>query len=403
MSNNSVRERFGNSNRQLNYLIFKVFFVIFTILVPNFTFNSSLANAIEGGFKTNYSKFIVPIAVSTAPGRTATCSGIALNSKIVATAAHCVFDRSGSISSLIRVGNPGASYLFTEANLSTWSKVTTVKSHDSFSKSGASGDNYDIAFLELATNLVGVVPISILDREDFSEIVPLQTKLIVLGYGQINMQREWPEFPYELRGNLKKTYNSNEFIFISSTGRICGGDSGGPVFIEEGNELILLGLVSRSGDGDPCGTYDFVATAIEPYLYIAESLGYVSSAQILAQISYIEETLSSSLNIFYDLNNKFQKLPKGIKKLFEKDGAWPELSNYESTISKLESISLTPDTDLEIIEESSSLVSEFDEEIVILLDLWANKIDNKYCLNRKNSSKFMLKIDQCPKGYRVIK
>ena len=397
-----VRKTFIGFDAQTSSLLKKTrnFFLSALLVLSNMA--SSDAYAIEGGEERLQAKLVVPLAITTAPGKTSTCSGVALTSKIVATAAHCVFDRNEKISSSIKVGNPGSSYKFTEANLQTWSPATEVIVHPSFSSARPPGDNFDIAFLKLTNELTNVTHIEVMQKSDISTISRGQYNLRVFGYGQTDMNRNWPEFPRELSGTLKRNYNENEFLFESNSGRICGGDSGGPVYFHEDNKYILIGLVSRSGDGDPCGTYDFVSTIVSPYLYLAEALGYTLKSQNIDQIENYNSTLIETYDLYYEIQDKYSSLPVQLRKLHIRNNIWNNFKAIAKRLQSVEEQSFDENSESEVIDEAIEILVQIQDEIFQFSERWDAKFANKYCINSKMLFQSIMRNGKCQKGFKSL-
>jgi len=102
------------------------------------------AKAIENGEAASGNSVVVPIQIQTTSTAWSSCSGALLAPNVVATAGHCVLDKSGLISSQILVGLPGSKNVVN----SGWARAIQTYTDESYRGSDVNGmvTASDIAF-----------------------------------------------------------------------------------------------------------------------------------------------------------------------------------------------------------------------------------------------------------------
>lgn len=187
-----------------------------------------------------------PVAQSTVSVHTRTrCTGSIIAPDLVITAAHCL-EKARTVADIsVQFGlNEGQ-----DGKL----RATGFKIHPSY-KSGnkpVKNATYDIGVIRLGGKLPeGYRPAKIFPNA--STLRPGQA-VIIAGYG-----RTHPDQPIQRRvlrkveSKLNSHYNPLEIVVDSNRGASCNGDSGGPSFVEQGEETFLLGLIK--GGNDDCDT-----------------------------------------------------------------------------------------------------------------------------------------------------
>lgn len=359
------------------------------------------ANAIENGITTFESPYVVPIYIETNPGAT-TCGGAAISSKIVVTAAHCLFDKQMKLSQGIRIGNPGSSYEFTESNISKWVPADKVIVHPKFTKLNGSNDSFDIAFIKLASDLVGVESIRIANETETS-LNSLPREISVFGYGKIGESGEWPEFPNELRGEIVRPYNSFEFLVSSEMQRICDGDSGSPVYIRQNNSYKLLGVVSRSGGSGNCGTYDFVSTKIRPFLSFAKELGYVEDSLLEEKVFKLQNLMTDIRSNYDKYSAKYLNLAPQLMEILDRDKTWKLFVENEEIFIEIEdTLYLEGDTSLNI-DDTLNILRKIEKIQLAAIKQWNRKMPKFQCLNGRTGAFALVNKSKCPKSFTRVR
>jgi len=184
------------------------------------------------------------------------CTGTLIQERFVVTAAHCL---PGRIEAIF-VGNNTVTGAGQNAR-----RVRVVRQHE-FSYDAGTSRN-DIALLELEAPVTDVKPCRIATAEEVKEARDVR----LVGFGQSE---------YDYGGKKRQVvvpvatldtgrYGEHPGLELVAGGAgkdTCYGDSGGPAFIEKGDELILAGVTSRGilAECGPGGIY------VRPDAYRAE-------------------------------------------------------------------------------------------------------------------------------------
>lgn len=161
------------------------------------------------------------------------CSGTLIADDVMITAAHCLSAKPSIEDLDVNMAGDRRS-------------VISVYIHPGYS---GSGSNNDVALVRFSGGLAeGFIPAPI--YPDSSRLRPGRP-VIVAGFGATD--------PEGGGGGLRKVIRKvlgfharNEIRLGGGEGSACGGDSGGPGFVEEGGRLFLVGVVSRSGGEGRC-------------------------------------------------------------------------------------------------------------------------------------------------------
>lgn len=175
------------------------------------------------------------------------CTASAISSRILLTAAHCVFDQKIEQVFAVLSVNPWNKTL----NDKEWVKIDAIKIHPDYIKNEKDVSN-DLALLKLSQDLPAERVSKIAEE---SQTRPLMN-LIAIGYGRTSALKNPPEIDKKTKESLLnyvlktiENYSSADINFdIDQTdlSGICSGDSGGPGFIydEKQKDFFILGVTS---------------------------------------------------------------------------------------------------------------------------------------------------------------
>lgn len=172
----------------------------------------------------------------TRPKGVFTCTGVALSSTVIATAAHCL---EGEIKK-VRIFT-GASYDPSLPSLA----VKEFKLHPAYKPKDSAYRN-DIARIVLEEKL----PESIHIRDIFGP-GPVKGKIYRFGFGARNKKN--------LRTAITPSFrrlNAEEEVLELNDTFSRSGDSGGPIFVENGEDIKVIAIHSTFSHG-PEGRYSF--------------------------------------------------------------------------------------------------------------------------------------------------
>lgn len=184
------------------------------------------------------------------------CSGTLIAPKIVLTAAHCIVP--GTDVAKISV------FFGTEMTRRQEASVTRFGIYPGACVKDCEGDAFDFAFVEIRETVGGVDIIPLLTtQEEWDEAVAPKRPITLVGFGAVRDDEEDGEPPLKdsergfkrvVETQIEKLRPGGRELVAGSPGRdTCGGDSGGPAFVQLADgSWRQLGVTSRGVR--PCGT-----------------------------------------------------------------------------------------------------------------------------------------------------
>ncbi|WP_432453909.1 serine protease [Agarivorans sp. QJM3NY_29] len=188
------------------------------------------------------------------------CGGVLIAESWVVTAAHCTY-RSYAPNAQVapeQVTVVLGGLLRTTPLDAQSVTVSEIYQHPQYISPTMDGPNfdYDISLLRLSEFQQGEFPIINLNM--LSESSMLGSFMTVIGFGRINSDPFHPVYPDVLQqGNLRlispqqcanywgsSKLTDRMFCAYGTDQDACAGDSGGPVFVNQGEDYRLLGIVS---------------------------------------------------------------------------------------------------------------------------------------------------------------
>ena len=200
-------------------------------------------------------RFVGRLVLKYASGESGVCTGSLVGPALVLTAAHCVkpHEKDGSYSSVIR----GIFQLgYTRKDWSAEALVEETTTSDDYSDDPKFiGDRrHDWALVRLSDDLPGYNNDFAIKSLDDAQLIQNEHRpFFALGYGSYNKDDpgeimlqspyallSW-SLPFEYASFEPDAPESHDRILVF-TGKAVPGDSGGPVFLDEGGKLYLVGI-----------------------------------------------------------------------------------------------------------------------------------------------------------------
>ena len=178
-------------------LIFFITNLIINFCAPNIFLNS--ANAVRKGQLTQTGKYALPVQSAKS-----WCSGVAISTRVVITAAHCT-SANGVVYSDIKVGFAGSNQNDQSKRISVLEVITEPGFNNDDSRRVPKDD---IAFLILSSDLPAVSITRIASESDISALRSKGEVLLLQGYGRLDEGTD---------NSTYATYPFNGYFSIDST------------------------------------------------------------------------------------------------------------------------------------------------------------------------------------------
>ena len=295
------------------------------------------AIAVENGTDASGNPFVVPIMTRKTPLLQGGCSGALIAPLIVVTAAHCVLDANGILTTEVFVGEAGGD-ASTAGNQSNQVKTIQITSSFINGANGTVGDN-DLAFLTMSKPIVLSTPVSLASESELISLRDSSAPLKIIGYGsQHDNSASTSSTPNSFQGKfvpIANTLYPNTADMTSIVGDACKGDSGSPVLSITASKVTLVGIVTGGALNVNCtkkqndGSYYTLFTLVGRYanLAFAATVDSMNSqqdqstkatgdaqTQIEDLISQVNEVTQNN----FDLTTSLEEASQQIKDLTKK-------------------------------------------------------------------------------------
>lgn len=220
---------------------------VVTIILAGYLLSSlPSAQAIEGGesaLSENVVSFVLR-DVTTGALSLPTCSGGLIAPRIVVTAKHCVEGYNSSITWLI---NKNWEVTYPGADISGEGLIT-AKILSIIARPGEFTTEDDIALIVIDRDFPVPNNLKVANAEDMIRLRSTKASSLTYGYGSTATRSFQTYRPFKIKNKLIEDFPDRSWglevfaiEYLSSTSYICGGDSGGPNYVESGDYSYYIG------------------------------------------------------------------------------------------------------------------------------------------------------------------
>lgn len=220
---------------------------VLTLFLLSLAFPPSASSIINGQPDGNRHPYVGVVEFDVDGVDALRCSGSLISPTIVITAAHCIL-YSGATSAKV-------SFDSEVTDSSVWIPAIAFYTHPDFCFACGAGkprvDTHDVAVVILSQR-VEDRGFAALPSIGFTDTLPDQSVVTLVGYGAVGISRQKPPHMYQfnsLRNFAPSTFIkdsgvlTDEFIKLTQNpgngkGAVCLGDSGGPAFLADTNVVL---------------------------------------------------------------------------------------------------------------------------------------------------------------------
>jgi secreted trypsin-like serine protease len=384
----------------------KVAALVFVFLVVPLT----PANSIINGTPAVGSDYVVTMLFGDEK-TSSHCTGAYLRPRIVVTAAHCVIRQGARAPELTRpiqdwyVSQPGIDWLASDTK-STKVKVLKIWTDPDYfnrwepDKGLRETQVNDIAFLFLESELKGPTISRAANRDEIESFRFGQGRAFHLGYGCIGtsweQRRSNDGKPYLAQGIVGTDIQSIAHIrdrwlfarYSEGNAEVCSGDSGSPLLMRKGNEILYLGTIFAGGNGASGERYAST-TVLWPFVPALDE-------------AYKQFLIEDAKN--RELKAKQEAEAKAAAELKAKQEAEAKAAAELKAKQEAEVAATKAALDLKAKQEAEAKVAaELKAKQDAEAKAAATKKTNIICVKGKLTKKVTAVKPKCPAGYKVKK